>query len=283
MNPHRFDIDTLTHIANEIRGDILRMLEKAGSGHTAGPLGMADIFTALYFNILNYSPEDPTWPERDRVILSNGHICPVLYSTLARAGYFELDELKTLRMFGSRLQGHPSRLDLPGVETSAASLGQGLSIAVGMALAARLDNENHKIFALLSDGELQEGSSWEAINAAAKWQLDNLIAIVDRNNIQIDGKTEDIFPLESLRDKFDAFNWNVLEINGNDMTQILQVVETALKMKGQPICIIAHTTPGKGVSFMENKHEWHGIAPSRIELMESLAELKLEEVAYEGD
>jgi len=283
MNPFRFDIDTLTHIANEIRGDILRMLEKAGSGHTGGPLGMADIFSALYFNILNYSPEDPTWPERDRVILSNGHICPVLYSTLARAGYFELDELRTLRMFGSRLQGHPSRLDLPGVETSAASLGQGLSIAVGMALAARLDNENHKIFALLSDGELQEGSSWEAINAAAKWQLDNLIAIVDRNNIQIDGKTEDIFPLESLRDKFDAFNWNVLEINGNDMPQILQVVETALKMKGQPICIIAHTTPGKGVSFMENKHGWHGIAPSRIELMESLAELKLEEVAYEGD
>lgn len=281
MNPHQFDIDTLTYTAKEIRGDILRMLEKAGSGHTAGPLGMADIFTALYFNILNHSPEDPLWLERDRVVLSNGHICPVLYATLARAGYFDLEELKTLRAFGSRLQGHPSRLDLPGIETSAASLGQGLSISVGMALAARMNKEKHKIYALLSDGELQEGSSWEAANAASKWQLDNLIAIVDRNNIQIDGQTEDIFPLEPLRDKFEAFNWVVLEINGNDMAQILQVIESALKMKGQPVCIIAHTTPGKGVSFMENKYEWHGIAPNRMEMMEGLAELGLEEVAYE--
>lgn len=281
MNPHQFDIDTLTYRAKEIRGDILRMLEKAGSGHTAGPLGMADIFTALYFNILNHSPEDPLWLERDRVVLSNGHICPVLYATLARAGYFDLEELKTLRAFGSRLQGHPSRLDLPGIETSAASLGQGLSISVGMALAARMNKEKHKIYALLSDGELQEGSSWEAANAASKWQLDNLIAIVDRNNIQIDGQTEDIFPLEPLRDKFEAFNWVVLEINGNDMAQILQVIESALKMKGQPVCIIAHTTPGKGVSFMENKYEWHGIAPNRMEMMEGLAELGLEEVAYE--
>ena len=281
MNPHHFDIDALTFTAKEIRGDILRMLEKAGSGHPGGSLGMADIFTALYFNILNHSPEDPLWSERDRVVLSNGHICPVLYATLARAGYFDLEELKTLRVLGSRLQGHPSRLDLPGIETSAASLGQGLSISVGMALAARLDKEKHKIFALLSDGELQEGSSWEAANAAAKWQLDNLIAVVDRNNIQIDGNTEDIFPLEPLRDKFEAFNWIVLEINGNDMEQILQVFESAIKMKGQPVCIIAHTTPGKGVSFMENKYEWHGIAPSRIEMMEGLAELRLEEVAYE--
>ncbi|MCH7818669.1 MAG: transketolase [Candidatus Marinimicrobia bacterium] len=280
MNPHQFDIDTLTHTAKEIRGDILRMLEKAGSGHTAGPLGMADIFTALYFNILNHSPEDPLWEERDRVVLSNGHICPVLYSTLARAGYFDLEELKTLRAFGSRLQGHPNRLDLPGIETSAASLGQGLSISVGMALAARLDDEDYKIYALMSDGELQEGSSWEAANAASKWQLDNLIAIVDRNNIQIDGQTEDIFPIEPVRDKFEAFNWTVLEINGNDMAHILQVIESALEMKGQPVCIIAHTTPGKGVSFMEDKHEWHGIAPNRMELMEGLAELGLEEVAY---
>jgi len=283
MNPHDFDIDTLTYTAKEIRGDILRMLEKAGSGHTAGPLGMADVFTALYFNILNHSPEDPLWPERDRVVLSNGHICPVLYATLARAGYFDLEELKTLRAFGSRLQGHPSRLDLPGVETSAASLGQGLSISVGMALAARMNEENHKIYALMSDGELQEGSSWEAIGAASKWQLDNLIVIVDRNNIQIDGKTEDIFPLEPLRDKFEAFNWIVLEINGNDMAQILQVIESALEIKGQPVCIIAHTTPGKGVSFMENKYEWHGIAPNRMEMMEGLAELGLEEAAYERD
>ncbi|MCH7955880.1 MAG: transketolase [Candidatus Marinimicrobia bacterium] len=280
MNPHHFDIDTLTFTAKEIRGDILRMLEKAGSGHPGGSLGMADIFTALYFNILNHSPEDPLWEERDRVVLSNGHICPVLYSTLARAGYFDLEELKTLRAFGSRLQGHPNRLDLPGIETSAASLGQGLSISVGMALAARLDDEDHKIYALMSDGELQEGSSWEAANAASKWQLDNLIAIVDRNNIQIDGQTEDIFPIEPVRDKFEAFNWTVLEINGNDMVHILQVIESALEMKGQPVCIIAHTTPGKGVSFMEDKHEWHGIAPNRMELMEGLAELGLEEVAY---
>ena len=283
MNPHHFDIDTLTYTAREIRGDILRMLEKAGSGHTAGPLGMADVFTALYFNTLNHSPEDPFWLERDRVVLSNGHICPVLYATLARAGYFDLEELKTLRAFGTRLQGHPSRLDLPGIETSAASLGQGLSISVGMALSARMNEEKHNIFALMSDGELQEGSSWEAVGAASKWQLDNLIAIVDRNNIQIDGKTEDIFPLEPLRDKFEAFNWIVLEINGNDMAQILQVIESALKMKGQPVCILAHTTPGKGVSFMENKHEWHGIAPNKMEMMEGLAELGLEEVGYERD
>ena len=283
MNPHHFDIDTLTYTAKEIRGDILRMLEKAGSGHTAGPLGMADVFTALYFNTLNHSPEDPLWLERDRVVLSNGHICPVLYATLARAGYFDLEELKTLRAFGTRLQGHPSRLDLPGIETSAASLGQGLSISVGMALSARMNGEKHKIYALMSDGELQEGSSWEAIGAASKWQLDNLIAIVDRNNIQIDGKTEDIFPLEPLRDKFEAFNWIVLEINGNDMAQILQVIEAALEMKGQPVCILAHTTPGKGVSFMENKHEWHGIAPNKMEMMEGLAELGLEEVGYERD
>ena len=283
MNPHHFDIDTLTYTAREIRGDILRMLEKAGSGHTAGPLGMADVFTALYFNTLNHSPEDPFWLERDRVVLSNGHICPVLYATLARAGYFDLEELKTLRAFGTRLQGHPSRLDLPGIETSAASLGQGLSISVGMALSARMNEEKHNIFALMSDGELQEGSSWEAVGAASKWQLDNLIAIVDRNNIQIDGKTEDIFPLEPLRDKFEAFNWIVLEINGNDMAQILQVIESALKMKGQPVCILAHTTPGKGVSFMENKHEWHGIAPNKMEMMDGLAELGLEEVGYERD
>ena len=283
MNPHHFDIDTLTYTAKEIRGDILRMLEKAGSGHTAGPLGMADVFTALYFNTLNHSPEDPLWLERDRVVLSNGHICPVLYATLARAGYFDLEELKTLRAFGTRLQGHPSRLDLPGIETSAASLGQGLSISVGMALSARMNEEKHNIFALMSDGELQEGSSWEAVGAASKWQLDNLIAIVDRNNIQIDGQTEDIFPLEPLRDKFEAFNWIVLEINGNDMAQILEVIGSAVKMKGHPVCIIAHTTPGKGVSFMENKYEWHGIAPNRMEMMEGLAELGLEEVAYKRD
>lgn len=283
MNSHHLDINSLEVTAKEIRGDILRMLEKAGSGHTAGPLGMADIFTALYFNILNHDPNDPDWNERDRVVLSNGHICPVLYSTLARAGYFDIEELKTLRMIDSRLQGHPSRLDLPGIETSAASLGQGLSIAVGMALAARLDKAKHRIFALLSDGELEEGSSWEAINAAAKWQLDNLIAIVDRNNIQIDGLTEDIFPLEPLREKFEAFNWMVFETNGNEMNHVLQVIDTAIELKNQPVCIIAHTTPGKGVSFLEDKYEWHGIAPNRLEMMEALAELGLEEVGYDGD
>ena len=283
MNPHHFDIDSLQVTANEIRGDILRMLEKAGSGHTAGPLGMADIFTALYFNILNHDPGDPEWKERDRVVLSNGHICPVLYATLARAGYFDIEELKTLRMIDSRLQGHPSRVDLPGIETSAASLGQGLSISVGMALAARLDKAKHRIFALLSDGELEEGSTWEAVNAAAKWQLDNLIAIVDRNNIQIDGRTEDIFPLEPVRDKFEAFNWMVFEVNGNEMNHVLQVIDTAIDMKNQPVCIIAHTTPGKGVSFFEDKYEWHGIAPNRSEMMEALAELGLEEVGYDRD
>ena len=281
MNPHQYDIESLTNIANEIRGDILRMLEKAGSGHPGGSLGMADVFAALYFSVLNFDPNDPLLEERDRVVLSNGHICPVLYATLARAGYFDLDELKTLRTLGSKLQGHPSRLDLPGIETSAASLGQGLSISVGMALAARMDKADRHIFAMLSDGELQEGSSWEAANAAAKWGLDNIIAIIDRNNIQIDGNTEEIFPLESLRDKFEAFNWLVIEINGKYMEQLLQAMNSAIEMKGQPICIIAHTTPGKGVSFMEDKYEWHGIAPNRLELMEGLAELGLAQEGYE--
>lgn len=283
MNPHLFDIDNLSNIAREIRGDILRMLEKAGSGHTAGSLGMADIFAALYFNLINHDPNDPYWDERDRIVLSNGHICPVLYSTLARSGYFDLEELKTLRKLGSRLQGHPSKLDLPGIETSAASLGQGLSIAVGMALAGKMDKSDHRIIALLSDGELQEGSSWEAVNAAANWQLDNLVAIVDRNNIQIDGHTEDIFPLEPLRDKFEAFNWMVFEINGNDMNHIIEVAKTAFEFKDHPVCVIAHTTPGKGVSFIENKYTWHGIAPTRLEMIEGLAELGLEEIGYDAE
>ncbi len=204
----------------------------------------------------------------------------MLYSALARAEFFPIDELKTLRTPTSRLQGHPSRVDLLGLETSAASLGQGFGIAVGMALAAKLDKKDHDIFAMISDGELQEGSCWESAGAAAKWKLDNLIAVVDRNNIQIDGDTEDIFPIEPLRDKFEAFNWLVIEINGNEMEHILNALESAKEFKDQPTVIIAHTTPGKGVSFMENTSDWHGIAPSRTQLMEGLAELGLEEVAY---
>ena len=243
--------------ANDIRQSIIEMLVAAGSGHTAGPLGMADIFTLFYFHILRQDPKNPEWPDRDRVVLSNGHICPVLYATMAHAGYFPVEELKTLRKFGSRLQGHPHREFLSMLETSSGPLGSGLSQAVGMALADRLDNGpmTHKfIYCFMSDGELDEGNTWEAIMLAGKYKLRNLIAIIDRNNIQIEGMTEDVMPLEPLQSKWRSFNWHVIEVGGHDFRSLNEVVEEAQSIYEKPTVIIAHTIPGKGVSFMERNY-----------------------------
>jgi transketolase len=260
--------------AVKIREDIIKELVAAGSGHSAGPLGMTDVFTALYFHILKHDPKKPLWPERDRLVLSNGHICPVLYATLARAGYFPLEELKTLRKLGSRLQGHPHRGALPGVETTSGPLGSGMSQAIGFALAARLDKRKHRVFCLTSDGEHQEGNTWEAIMFAGKEKLSNLTVIIDRNNIQIDGFTEDIMPLNSLRAKYEAFNWHVLEIDGHSFEAIIAAAAEAKAIHEQPTVIIAHTIPGKGVDFMENDYLWHGKPPKPEEAKTALRELR---------
>ncbi len=261
--------------ANTIRQSIIEMLLEAKSGHTAGPLGMTDIFTAFYFNLLKHDPKNPSWEKRDLVVLSNGHICPVLYATMAHAGYFPLEELKTLRKFGSILQGHPHREFLPSLETSSGPLGSGLSQAVGMALALRLDRDRNRfVYCFLGDGELNEGQNWEAMMLAGKEKLGNLIAIVDRNNIQIDGFTEDIMPLESLYEKWSAFNWKVFEINGHDFDEIISTVEEAKSIQNRPIVIIAHTVPGKGVKEFEHKPEWHGKPPSAEEADMALKELR---------
>ena len=268
------DINKLYEISNTIRQDIIIMLVEAGSGHSAGPLGMADVFTALYFNVINHDPSNPIWVERDKVILSNGHICPVLYATLARAGYFPVEELKTLRKLGTRLHGHPHNLALPGLENSAGPLGQGLSIACGVAYASRLDNRSNRVFCLMSDGEHEEGQIWEAALFAGKNKLHNLTGIIDRNNIQIDGFTEDIMPLEPLKEKYEAFGWHVLEVDGHNIQQIIDACREAHSIFEKPTLIIAHTIPGKDVSFMEFKYEWHGKPPSKEEAQKALVELR---------
>ena len=271
-------IEKLELQANDIRQSIIEMLLSAGSGHTAGPLGMADVFTALYFNILKHDPLHPDWPERDRLILSNGHICPVLYATLAYAKYFKIDELNTLRKFGSRLQGHPHREWLPKIlETSSGPLGSGLSQAVGMALADRIDNGRSWkkfFFCMLGDGELDEGNNWEAIMLAGKEKIGNLIAIVDRNNIQIDGFTEDVMPLSPLYDKWKSFGWHVQEIDGHNFEAIIGAVDQAKAIFDKPSVILAHTIPGKGVHEFERKYEWHGKAPNSKEAKMALHELR---------
>ncbi len=263
--------------ANAIRQSIIKMLLEAGSGHTAGPLGMADIFTALYFHILNHNPKHPDWEERDRVVLSNGHICPVLYATMAHAGYFSIDDLQTLRKFGSKLQGHPHREYLSSLETSSGPLGSGLSQAVGMAIASRIDHgatSGPFIYALLSDGEHDCGNIWEGAMLAGKEKLRNLIAFVDRNNIQIDGFTENIMPLEPLADKWRAWNWHVLEIDGHNMQEIVEAVNQAKAVFEKPTVIIAHTIPGKGVPEFERKFEWHGKPPNKEEAKMALDALR---------
>ncbi|MDP3993015.1 MAG: transketolase [bacterium] len=260
--------------ANQIRQDIIKMLLEAGSGHSAGPLGMADIFTALYFEILNIDPKRPDWPDRDRLVLSCGHICPVLYATMAHRGYFPVEELMTLRKFGTRLHGHPHNLALPGIENSSGPLGQGLSQACGMALAAKLDKKKWRTYAVLSDGEHDEGQTWEAIMFAGKSELHNLTAVIDRNNIQIDGFTEDVMPLEPLADKYRSFNWHVLEIDGHNFEDIIGAFRHAKAVFEKPTVIIAHTIPGKGVDFMENDYHWHGKVPKSDEAKLALKELR---------
>jgi transketolase len=272
-----YNIRELELKANDIRESIISMLLEAGSGHTAGPLGMADIFTALYFDILRHDPANPALPERDRVVLSNGHICPVLYATMAHVGYFPVEELQTLRKFGSRLQGHPHRDFLPSLENSSGPLGSGLSQAVGMAIADRMDGgvtSQKYIYCLMSDGEHNEGNTWEAIMLGAKEKLHNLIAIVDRNNIQIDGYTEDIMPLDDLAKKWEAFNWHVQEIDGHNMRQILDAVQKAKAVFEKPSVIIARTIPGKGVREFERKFEWHGKAPNKEDAKMAFDELR---------
>ncbi len=259
------ELKKLEEKANEIRIDIIKMLVEAGSGHSAGPLGMADVFSALYFHILNHDPKNPNWEERDRLILSNGHICPVRYATMAHAGYFPISELKTLRKLGSRLQGHPHRTSLPGLETTSGPLGSGLSQSCGLALAGKIDQAKWRVICLMSDGEQDEGNTWEAVMFAGKYKINNLTALMDRNNIQIDGFTENIMPLEPIKEKYEAFGWHVLEIDGHNMQQIIDAFSEAKEIFEKPTLILAHTIPGKGVDFMENRFEWHGSPPGTIQ------------------
>lgn len=261
--------------AEAIREDIIRMLEHAGSGHSAGPLGLADIFTALYFDILKHDPKNPDWEERDLLILSNGHCVPVRYATMAHAGYFDRDELQTLRRLGSRLQGHPERLKLPGMETTSGPLGSGLSQAAGMALALRMEEQKHRfVYVIMGDGELDEGNIWEAAMLAGKYKLENLIGIIDRNNIQIDGPTEAVMPLEDLKDKWEAFGWHVLEVDGNNIEAFIDACAMARSVANKPVMIIAHTIAGKGVDFMEGDFHWHGMPPNQEQAKEALHELR---------
>lgn len=261
--------------ANEIRQDIIKMLEHAKSGHSAGPLGLADIFTALYFDVLKHDPKKPDWDQRDILLLSNGHCVPVQYVAMAHAGYLDRKELSTLRAFGSRLQGHPERKKLPGLENTSGPLGCGLSQAAGMALAMRMNKDHHRwIYVVLGDGELDEGNVWEAAMLAGKYKLNNIIGIIDRNNIQIDGPTESVMPLEDLKGKWEAFGWHVIEIDGNNMEAVIDACAMARAVVEKPVMIIAHTIPGKGVDFMEYDFHWHGAAPNHEQAIEALHELR---------
>lgn len=275
MNLTDEKIKFIEETANEIRKSIIDMLVAAGSGHSAGPLGMADVFASLYFgDVLNCDSKNPEAENRDRVVLSNGHICPVLYATLAHAGYFPREELKTLRKFGTRLQGHPHRTALPGIESTSGPLGQGLSQAIGMALAGKMDKAKYQVYCLTSDGEHNEGQIWEAVMFAGKNKLDNLMEIMDRNNIQIDGFTEDIMPLEPIRQKYEAFNWHVLEIDGHNIEAIIGAINEAKAIYEKPVLIICHTIPGKGVDFMEFDFKWHGMPPNKEQAKEALNQLR---------
>jgi len=273
---HEKKLKDLKLKANKIRQLIIEMLLEAGSGHPGGPLGMADIFTAFYFHILNHNPKNPNWEDRDRLILSNGHICPVRYAAMALAGYFPIKELKTLRKINSRLQGHPHRTSLPGLETTSGPLGEGISQAIGVALAGKLDKKNYHVYCVTSDGEHQEGNTWEAVMFAAKNKLNNLTVIIDRNNIQIDGFTENVMPLEPLRAKYESFNWEVLEVDGNNIRAFVDTVRQARAVFEKPTVIIAHTIPGFGVDFMENDYHWHGKPPNKEEAEKALSELKVQ-------
>jgi transketolase len=270
-----YTIPQLEQKANTIRKDIIRMLEHAGSGHSAGPLGLADIFTALYFEVLKQDPKRPDWEDRDVLLLSNGHCVPVRYATMAEAGYLPTKELLTLRKLGSRLQGHPERTRLPGLENTSGPLGCGLSQAAGVALAMRMDNQLHRrVYVVTGDGELDEGNNWEAIMLIAKYNLNTITAIVDRNNIQIDGPTESVMPLEDLKKKWEAFGWHTIEIDGNDMEAVIDACAMAKAVTEKPVVILAYTIPGKGVDFMEGDFHWHGAPPNHEQAVKALHELR---------
>lgn len=266
--------ERLQRIANLIRQDIIEMLAESGSGHPGGALGIADVLTVLYFRFLKHRVNDPDWADRDRVVLSAGHTCPVLYAVLSESGYFGRKNLMTLRKLNSKLQGHPHNQDLPGIETSSGPLGQGLSQAVGMALAAKMDGINNMTYVITSDGEHDEGQIWEAVMLAAKYRLSNLVNIIDRNNIQLQGKTEDVLPLSSLGDKYGAFGWQVKEIDGHNMDEIIEAFEWAISTDLGPKVIVANTILGKGVDFMENNYHWHGKAPKKEEAEMAIKQLR---------
>ncbi|HEX4774725.1 MAG TPA: transketolase [Candidatus Saccharimonadales bacterium] len=271
----KLPLERLETIANDIREDIIRMLEHAGSGHSAGPLGLADIFTALYFDVMKHDPKNPDWEDRDILLLSNGHCVPVRYATMAHAGYFDKKELMTLRQLGSRLQGHPERTKLPGLENTSGPLGCGLSQACGMTLAMRMNQQHHRwVYVVMGDGEQDEGNVWEAAMLASKYNLNNIIAITDRNNIQIDGPTESVMPLEDFKAKWLAFGWHVLEIDGNDIEAVIDACAMGRSIVEKPVMIIAHTIPGKGVDFMEYDFHWHGIPPNHEQAVKALHELR---------
>lgn len=275
MSGH-LSLKQMDDMATTIRQDIIRMLEHAKSGHSAGPLGLTDIFTALYFNIMKNDPKNPDWEERDILILSNGHTVPVRYATMARAGYFDVEELMTLRQLGSRLQGHPERTKLPGMETTSGPLGSGLSQASGIAYTLKnIDHDTRRwTYVVMGDGELNEGNIWEAAMFAGKYKLHNLIGIIDRNNIQIDGNTEDIMPLEDLKAKWEAFGWHVQEVDGHNIESIIDACSMARAIVEKPSMIIAHTIPGKGVDFMEYDYHWHGAPPNSAQAKEALKKLR---------
>ena len=275
MKQQKRSIDWLEKKANDVREDIIRMLEKAGSGHSAGPLGLADIFTALYFDVLKHDPKNPDWDERDILLLSNGHCVPVRYAAMAEAGYFDKKELMTLRQYGSRLQGHPERERLPGLENTSGPLGSGLSQACGIALAQRMDGTRDRwVYVVMGDGEQDEGNVWEAAMLAGKEKLNHIIAITDRNNIQIDGPTETVMPLEDFRGKWEAFGWHVIEIDGNNIEAVIDACNEAKAIENKPVMIVAHTIPGKGVDFMEYDFAWHGKPPNHEEAKKALHELR---------
>jgi len=267
-------LEQLELTAVKIREDLIKSLLQAKSGHSAGPLGVVDILTALYFHILRHNPQNPTFEERDRFILSAGHLCPALYATLAHAGYFEIEKLNTLRKLGSGLQGHPHNLALPGIENSSGPLGQGISVAVGVALALDRKGLTSKVFVLGGDGEVQEGQVWEAVMFAGQKRVNHLTYFIDRNNIQIDGFVDKVLGIDPLKAKFESFNWHVQEINGHNMLEIINAVDLAKGVHDKPSVIIARTIPGKGVGFMENKFEWHGKPPDEKEAKIALSNLR---------
>jgi transketolase len=274
IHPKQETVHQIEGIAAELREIVIKMLLDAGSGHSAGPLGTADIFAALYFHILNFDPKNPHDPDRDRFVLSNGHICPIWYASLYKLGLLEKKELKTLRRLESRLQGHPHYQTIAGLENTGGPLGQGLSQAIGMALAAKMDSKDYRVYCMTGDGELNEGQIWEAALFAPAKNLNNLVWIVDRNNIQIDGYTENVMPLATVREKLEAFNWFVIEIDGHNIEEIINACEMAKAVSQRPTAIVAHTIPGKGVDFMQYKFEWHGKPPNKEQAREALKQLR---------